>query len=337
MQPEATPSVAWGILSSAAIGLHRIIPAIAASRNGTLQAIGTPRPERVREVAERYRIAHVYQSYEEVLADPVVEAVYNPLPNALHHEWTRRALNAGKHVLCEKPFTLTPAEAAELVDLAHQQGRQLMEAFMYRFHPQQERVRQLLDDDAIGPVRLVRASFTFVLPPNPQNIRYSRGLGGGALMDVGCYCLNAIRAYAGEPEAVQATMVLDPETEVDVTTMGQLECGEALALFDCSYAMAGHIQLEIMGTCGRIEVPRCWLPGEGPATLWLTTGSDTKEIQIPGVDQYQLQVEHFADAIRGREPLRLPPEDALQNTRVIEAVRRAATHGCRVALSEIEP
>lgn len=336
MSLAATP-VSWGILSSAAIGLNRLVPAIAASRNGRLLAIGTPRTERVREVAQRFGIPRVYDSYEAVLADPEVEAVYNPLPNSLHHDWTRRALEAGKHVLCEKPLALDPWEAAEMIDTARARDRLLMEAFMYRFHPQHARVRRLIDEGAIGSIRLVRTSFTFVLPLDRQNIRWQRALGGGALMDVGCYCLNAIRHYAGEPEAVLATMVIEPETEVDATTAGVVECGEVLGVFDCSFAMSGHLQLEIVGTRGRIEVPRAWLPGEADAAIQLHRDGEANTIVVPGVDQYRLQVENFADAIRGAAPLGLPPEDALQNMRAIEAVRRSAARGCRVALAEIGP
>lgn len=327
-------SIGWGVLSSAQIGLNTVIPAIQASGNGRVVAIGTPHADRIREKAAGLGIDRVHGSYEAVLADPDVRAIYNPLPNSMHAEWTIRATEAGKHVLCEKPLALTVAEGERMIDACRTAGVWLMEAFMYRFHPQHARARQWIADGAIGPVRLVRSAFTFFLDPSQKaNIRFSKALWGGSLMDVGCYCVNSSRWYfEAEPLAVSASAEISREFGVDTTMAAILEFPTGRSQFVSSLEMASQPQLEIVGERGRIEIPQAFVPGPGETRIRLIRGGNAEEAIIPGVDQYRLQVENFAEAVLRGTPPALPPEDAIANTRVIEALRRAAADGRRVPL-----
>jgi predicted dehydrogenase len=252
----------------------------------------------------------------------------------MHAEWTIRAAEAGKHVLCEKPLALTAAEAERMSLAASTAGVWLMEAFMYRFHPQHARARQWVEEGAIGAVRLVRAAFTFFLDPSQKaNIRFSKELWGGSLMDVGCYCVNSSRWYFGaEPNAVLASADVSPEFGVDSTLAGILEFPTGRAQIVSSLAMAGQQQVEIVGEKGRIELPQAFLPGSGDARLRLIRGGSVEEAVVPGVDQYRLQVEHFSGCVLNGTPPALPPADAIANTRVIGALRLAAADGRRVTL-----
>ncbi len=324
--------IRWGVISSARIARTALIPAISAARNAHLACLGTPRPDRVAENAAQYGYATL-PSYEAVLEDPTIDAIYNPLPNGLHAEWTIRALKAGKHVLCEKPFTVHPDEIGAVVDAAEQSGKLVMEAFMYRFHPQMEIAKALLTDGRIGTLRFIRASFSFNSAPNPENPRFQAGQGPGALLDVGCYCVNAVRHFSGGvPTAVTGWSSYHADSGGDMTTTGLLEYPEHSALIDCSFEAFGRSGLEVVGSHGKIEIPRPWLPGTDPATVVLTTSAGPEELRTVGVDQYQLMVEHFGDCIlHGRRPIR-GPEDALENMRVLEAVRVSALERRRVTL-----
>jgi D-xylose 1-dehydrogenase (NADP+, D-xylono-1,5-lactone-forming) len=337
MAAGSASSVAWGVISGAQIGLKTVIPAIQASNNSRVVAIGTRHVDRVRESAAALGVPRVYDSYEAVLDDPEVTAVYIPVPNAMHAEWTRRAAQRGKHVLCEKPLALTAAEAEEMIDACRRAGVWLMEAFMYRFHPQHARARHLIADGALGPVRLIRSAFTFALNRADRgNIRLSRELWGGSLMDVGCYCVNSSRWYMGaEPGAVLASADISDEFGVDMTLAAILEFPEGRSQFVSSLDMTSQTQLEIVGERGRLEIPGAFLPGAGDARFRLVRGGRAEEIVVPGVDQYRLEVEHFADCVLRNQAPSLPPEDALANTRVIEALRRAVADGRRVRLTEI--
>jgi xylose dehydrogenase (NAD/NADP) len=326
--------VGWGILSSARIARSALIPAIAAASNARVVCLGTPNAEKARESAERYRF-RLAPSYEAVLDDPEVAAVYNPLPNGMHAAWSIRALEAGKHVLCEKPFSVTVAEAEAMIAVAQRAGRWLMEAFMYRFHPQMSLAREVLESGRIGAPRLIRSSFTFNLPPNPENPRFQRDQGPGALMDVGCYCVSATRYFSrGAPVAVTAWSTWHRASGGDMTTAGLLEYEAHVGLFDCSFEAAGRSGIEIVGSDGRIELPRPWLPGREPAAIRITGGQRTEDLKTGGVDQYRLMVEHFSDCILEQRAHAWPPEDALENMRVLQAVRRSAIEGRRVLLTE---
>src|SRR5947209_8943437 len=322
----------WGVISAAQIGLNHVIPAIQRSSNGRVVCMGTPRPDRVKERADTLGVTRVYDSYAAVLADPEVEAVYIPLPNSMHREWTLRAAEAGKHILCEKPMALTAAESRDMIAACRQRGVRLMEAFMYRFDPQQATIREVLASGRIGAIKMVRSAFTFRLDlTDTRNIRLSRELWGGALMDVGCYCINAARAYFGSgPRSVIASAHIPPELGVDTTLHGLLEFEEGAAPFVVSLEMAGQPQVEIVGDRGRLEIPGCFTPGEAPAPLAITTGGKREERVIEGANSYLLQVEAFAEAVQTGGELLLPPEDAVANMQVIEAVRRAIADGRRV-------
>jgi predicted dehydrogenase len=323
----ADRQVGWGILSSANIARKAVTPAIATAGNARVVCAGTPNGEKLREHAAQYG---------SVLADPEVDAVYNPLPNGMHAEWSIRALEAGKHVLCEKPMTVYPAETAEMIAAAKKAGRWLMEAFMYRFHPQMTLAREVLDSGRIGELRLVRTSFTFNSAPNPANPRFQRDQGPGALLDVGCYCVNATRFFSGgAPLAVCAESSWHEESGGDMTSAGLLEYPSHAALFDCSFEAAGRSGIELVGSGGTIELPRPWLPGMEPGLVRVTDRAGTEELKTEGVDQYRLMVEHFSDCILNDRPPVRGPEDALENMRVLEAIRRSARERRRVELSEI--
>jgi D-xylose 1-dehydrogenase (NADP+, D-xylono-1,5-lactone-forming) len=327
--------VKWGIISSAKIARSALVPAISAASNAELVALGTPRAERVQENAGQYGY-RVLPSYEAVLESPEIDAIYNPLPNGMHADWSIRALKAGKHVLCEKPFTVRPEEVAPMVEAAEASGKRLMEAFMYRFHPQMALAKEALDSGRIGTLRFIRASFTFNSPPNPENPRFQRDQGPGALLDVGCYCINAIRFFSGGvPDAATAWASWDEGSGGDMTTTGLLEYASHSALFDSSFESAGRSGVEVVGSGGRIEIPRPWLPGTDPAVVKLWDKNGLEELTTEGVDQYRLMVEHFSDCILNDHPPVRGPEDALENMRVIEAVRRSSLEHRRVPLREV--
>jgi predicted dehydrogenase len=282
--------IRWGVLSTANIGRVAVIPAIEASTNGELVAVASRDDERAGAFASALGIPRAHSSYEALLADNEVDALYIPLPNSMHLEWTAKAVAAGKHVLCEKPLALDEAECHEMAAAAQRAGVTLMEAFMYRFHPRTARVLELIQGDAIGPLRVVRSSFSFRLR-NPDNIRMKPELGGGSLMDVGCYCVNVSRTLAGaEPVEVQA------------------------------FASWGN----------HLDVSAAFLPGVGDTIIEEHHGREASQPHtIPGTDEYQLMVEHFADCVLYDRPVRYPPAEAAANMRTIEALYRSARNGGR--------
>lgn len=319
--------IRWGILSTARIGLTRFIPGAAKSRNGVVHAIASRDGARAAAAAAELGIPRVHDSYEALLADPEVDAIYNPLPNSMHAEWTLRAAEAGKPILCEKPLTVDAEQAAALVADCKRHGVLLMEAFMYRFHPQHARVRELIDGGAIGELRAVRTAFTFSMGTlNPKNVRLQADLAGGALMDVGCYTVNAARMlYGEEPVAAVATADFSSQFGVDVTLAGVLEFSEhRMATFDCGFQAMGQGWYMAAGTKGTIEVPYAFVPGTKDTLVILEDGSGRHEERISGVDQYMLEAEEFADCLlEGRAP-RIPAEDAVANMRAIDALYRSA-------------
>ncbi len=326
--------VGWGIISSANISRRALIPALAAASNARLVSLGTPNHARVAENAAQYGY-RVLPSYEAVLHDPEVQAIYNPLPNGMHAEWTIRALEAGKHVLCEKPFTCSAAEIPAMEHAARRAGRHLMEAFMYRFHPQMAQAKEVLDSGRLGELRLIRSCFTFNSTPSPANPRFQRDQGPGALLDVGCYCVNSIRFFSGgAPLAVSAWASWNDEWDGDMTTAGVLEYPAHTALFDCSFESFGRSGIEVVGSQGRLEILRPWLPGADPAVIRVWDRSGCEELTTEGVDQYRLMVEHFSDCILTGNPVVRGPEDATENMRVLDAIRRSVTERRRVALDE---
>jgi len=320
----------WGVLGTANIGRAAVIPAIQHSSNGQVVAVASRSEEKARVFATELGIPRAYGSYQALLAADDIDAVYIPLPNSLHREWTIKAAEAGKHVLCEKPLALNAAECVDMDVAARRNGVKLMEAFMYRFHPQTEQVLQLIQQGAIGTVRFIRAAFTFRLT-NPANIRFQPELGGGALMDVGCYCVNVCRTLAGaEPVEVQAYASWG-ETGVDEQLVGTLRFADDLfAQFDCALDMERREVYQVAGTESCLDVPVAFLPRAADTTIVQRTGRwEETTYTVPGVDEYQLMVEHFADCVRHDRPVRYPPAEAAANMRVIEALYRSARNSGR--------
>jgi xylose dehydrogenase (NAD/NADP) len=329
--------VRWGILGAANIAVKRFIPGAIASSNGVVHALASRDLARAREIAERFAIPVAYGSYRELLDDPAIDAVYIPLPNTLHAEWTIAAAMAGKAILCEKPLAVSSVQARRMIDAARANDVLLMEAFMYRFHPQHARVRELLDAGEIGEVRAVRTAFTFQLEPfDPANVRLQRDLAGGALMDVGCYCVNAARMLFGEePQWASAQWDFRETFGVEVSLAGVLTFSDArTATFDCGFRAAGQGSYTVAGTKGQIDVPTAFVPQPVETTVRVIAGALTREERIPGVDQYALEATEFADALLRRRPLRIPADDAVATLCAIEALHRsAAADGLRIRIA----
>lgn len=325
-----TTRLRWGVLSTANIGRAAVNPAIQASSNGELVAVASRDEERARAFARDHGIERSYGNYAALLADADIDAVYVPLPNGMHREWVIRAAEAGKHILCEKPLALDEAECHEMEAAATANGVRLMEAFMYRFHPRIGRVQERIADGDIGELRMIRSSFTFKLT-RPDNIRWDPDLGGGALMDVGCYCVNVSRTIAGaEPVEVQA-FAKWTDRDVDSELVGSMRFpNDVVAHFDCALTMERNEQFEAAGTDGVLTVPSSFLPGTDDAPIHLDRGREGRSTEVvPGDDEYRLMVEHFADAVLTDRPFRYPAAEAAANMRVIEAMYRSARSGGR--------
>jgi predicted dehydrogenase len=326
--------VVWGILSTANIGLKRVIPAILSGERGVIAAIASRDAGRARDIAARFGIARSYGNYQGLLDDPEIEAVYNPLPNHLHVEWTVKALEAGKHVLCEKPIALNAREAESIVTARDHSGKRVIEAFMVRCHPQWHRVRSIVRDGRIGKVRALQSAFTFPVL-NPENVRNRVEYGGGALYDVGCYPIVTARYLLGtEPERVIALIDRDPTLAVDRVTSGLVAFpgGEQL-LLTSALQLALYQRVVVLGTHGRIEIPVPFTPPKEHACRIvidsgssLDGGSAVIEEFAP-VDQYQLQCDLAAAAFRNDSMQEFPIEDAIANMRVIDALYRSAVSG----------
>lgn len=325
-----TQSLRWGILSTAKIARRAVIPAIQHSNNGIVAAIASRDAQTAQATAQALNIPRAFASYEALLESPEIDAVYIPLPNHLHKEWAIRAAQHGKHILCEKPFALNVGEVDEMIAAAKQHRVLLMEAFMYRFHPQFARVRELITAGAIGKVQVIRSAFCYTMN-RPNDIRAKKEMGGGALMDVGCYCVNVSRLIAGtEPRAVQATMIERGSDGVDDAFAGILHFpNEVLGIFDCSFRTDYTEWLQIQGTEGRLDVPRPFKP-LAQVEIILHTGekgdafATQTSISVPSANHYQLMVEHFADAVLQGTPLQYPPELDRNNMQVIDALYQSA-------------
>ncbi len=315
----------WGVISTANIGRAAVNPAIQASSNGELVAVASRDEQTAREFARKWDIPHYYSSYEALLDDEHIDAVYNPLPNSLHREWTIQAADKGKHILCEKPLALNVGECKEMQAAAQANGVKLMEAFMYRFHPQTEKVVEMVRGGVLGELRMIRSAFTFRLT-RPDNIRLKPELGGGALMDVGCYCVNISRTIAGlEPVEVQAFAHWGT-TGVDEQMTGTLRFDNGvLAQFDCALTMERRELYEVAGTEAHLSIPSAFLPGAGDTIIQEHRGrGQIIKHTIQGKDEYQLMVEHFADCVLNDRPLRYTAAEATHNMRVIEALYQSA-------------
>ena len=326
----------WGILSTANIGTGKVIPGIQKADRCEVLAIASREIEVARSAAERLGIPKPYGSYEDLLADPDVDAVYIPLPNHLHAEWTIAAARAGKHVLCEKPLAMNAVEAQTMVDACSSAGVRLMEAFMYRLHPSWVAVREVVASGRIGRLRAVQSWFSY-FNDDPANIRNIAEFGGGALMDVGCYSVNLSRMlFGGEPDRVEASVTRDADRRVDVLTSAILGFGDDVATFTCSTRTETDQRVHVNGTQGRISVGIPFnIPPDLTTQVFVTSGGDppvspsTETITFEPADQYTIQAERFARAVLDDEPVPIPPEDAVANMRVIEAIFEAGERGRR--------
>jgi len=327
-------TLSWGIVSTARIGLQKVIPALKKSRWNRVVAISSRNYETAKSAADRLRIPAAYGSYEELLADPAVEAVYNPLPNNMHLSYTIQALRAGKHVLCEKPLTLTEAEAQEIEsEAAKHPELKLMEAFMYRFHPQWEKLQQLLEEGQTGSMRAVHAIFSF-FNDDAKNIRNRGDMGGGSLLDVGCYAVSSARLLFGsEPLRISAVMDLDPAENIDLTTSAVMEFEGGSAAFTSSIRAGRMNRVTVLGSEGSLVLESAFIPSAiKQARIELIKGKKTKVIKVKPADQYVLQADVFAKAVLEDTPVPYPISDARKNMRVLDAVKRSALQGAAVSL-----
>lgn len=324
--------IRWGVLSTAKIGREKVIPATQQSQFGSVVAIASRDLSHAKDVATKLNIERAYGSYDELLSDPNVDAVYIPLPNHMHVPWSLRALAAGKHVLCEKPIGLSVLEAEELANGAAAQPQlKVMEAFMYRFHPQWQAARQLVRDGRIGELRTIDSQFSYY-NDDPLNIRNQPGMGGGALMDIGCYPISLSRfLFGAEPVRAMSHIELDPTTQVDRLTSAVLEFAAGTATFTCGTQIAPYQRVNIFGTTGRIEIEIPFnAPPDRPCRIWLQTGAElgsAEEIRFDVCNQYTLQADVFARAILDDTPVPTPLADAIANMRVIERVVASAGSG----------
>jgi predicted dehydrogenase len=328
----AIEPVRWGVLGAANIAIEKVIPAIQRSHRGQVVAIASRELARARAAAESLGIARAYGSYEELLADPDVDAIYNPLPNHLHVPWSVRAAEAGKHVLCEKPIALSAAEARTLLAVRDRTGVRIAEAFMVRAHPQWLAVRERAQGGRIGPLRLVVGHFSYYRV-DPADIRSRRAWGGGALMDIGCYPVTLARwLFGGEPLEVVGMIERDPALGVDRLASGMLRFAYGQATFTCSGQLVPYQRMQLFGTTGRIDVEIPYnAPPDRPCRIFVDDGAELggagEVVEFPAVDQYALQADRFAEAVRGVGTVPVPLEDAIGNMAVIDALFRSADSG----------
>ncbi len=320
----------WGVLSTAAIG-RKVIPAIQAAERCEIVAIASRDPMRGRRVADAYGIPTLHASYEALLADPAVDAVYIPLPNHLHAEWAIAAARAGKHVLCEKPLATTSADAERMAAAAETAGVALMEAFMYRQHPSWVAVRELLAAGRIGQLVAVQSWFSF-FNDDPANIRNIVAAGGGALYDIGCYCVNLSRMLLGaEPTRVTSSITRDPIGGTDTVVTAILEFPAGVATFTVSTRAEDDQRVHVHGSSGRISVEIPFnIPPDRPTRIHVASGGDppvapnVETLTFPPADPYTVEAAAFAAAVLEGRPVAVPPADAIANLRVIEAIFNAA-------------
>lgn len=315
-------TVNWGILSTAKIGRKKVIPAMQNAANCKVQAISSRNGDRAKEVADQLDIPDYYSSYDELLEQDHIDAVYIPLPNHLHVEWSIRALQAGKHVLCEKPIAMNADEAEKLQRVANTHSRlKIMEGFMYRHHPQWRHVKKLVDNGTIGALQTLHTMFTYY-KDDPDNIRNKPETGGGGMMDIGCYALSTSRfIFDQEPEKLVASIDYDPTFDIDRLTSGILQFNRGKATFTCSTQASHQQSVEIYGTDALLEVEIPFNPPWNvPTHIYMHTGEGTETINFDPCNQFTIQAERFARAILEDTPVPTPLSDAVQNMKVLDAV-----------------
>ncbi|TEU18603.1 MAG: Gfo/Idh/MocA family oxidoreductase [Anaerolineales bacterium] len=321
--------VRWGILSTAKIGTEQVIPAMQLGKYCEITAVASRNLDKAQAAAKQLGIPKAYGSYEELLAAPDIDAIYIPLPNHLHVPWSIKALNAGKHVLCEKPIGLTATEAQELLDAARQRPQlKVMEAFMYRHHPQWQRARQLVAEGKIGQLRTIQSFFSYY-NADPDNIRNKAEIGGGGLMDIGCYCISLSRfIFGAEPQRVCGIMEYDPQFKTDRLTSGILDFGRGTSTFTCSTQLTPYQRVNIFGTEGRVEIEIPFnAPTDRPCKMWHQYGTEMDEIVLDVCNQYTIQGDLFSQAVLNDTEVPTPLEDAVANMKAIEALIHSAKSG----------
>ena len=321
-------AVKWGIISTADIN-RLVIPPAQASAKVDLVGVASRTQERADAYAAEWGIPRAYGSYEALLDDPEIEAVYISLPNTMHVEWSMKSVEAGKHVLCEKPFDSSPDRVAEAFAAADRAGRLLMEAFMWRHNPQTKRLRELLDDGVVGELRLVRTCFSYGLY-DADNIRLRTDVEGGALMDVGCYCVSGSRLVAGEPESVFGREWTGPSGTDWVFTGSLRFPGDVLGIFDCGTAMPNRDELEAIGSEGSLFLDDPWHCRR--PVIEIRRADGVERVELEPEDSYGLELENLSDAIRGEGVPLLGREDAVAQARVIDGLFRSAESGSSVDL-----
>ncbi len=314
----APQTVRWGILGYARIARMNAIPGIQRAGNAELTAIASRDPNKLAKCAEKFSLARLHLNYEDLLADPDVDAIYIPLPNSLHKPWSIAALRAGKHVLCEKPLALNAAEAREMAAVSRDTGKLLMEAFMYRYTHRMRHVREVLDSGVLGPLRHVNASFRFFLD-RPNTIKAQPDLGGGALYDVGCYPVSLLGMITGE-KPVRCQAIAEFEQGVDVNLSALLQYDDGLiANIHCGFNAHGRMHAEIIGTLGTLEIPQTFLDAAGDILLHSKDG--TRSIAVEESDRFGAEFRDFSAAIlEGRQPM-LSLDDSIRDLEVLDMIR----------------
>jgi predicted dehydrogenase len=321
--------IRWGVISTASIGLTEVLPAMQKGQYCELVGVASRSLEKAQNVADQLGIPKAYGSYEELLADPEIEAVYIPLPNHLHVLWSIKALEAGKHVLCEKPLGLDEKDARRLLEVSRRHPNlKVMEAFMYRNHPQWHLVKKLVREGEIGELRSIHTFFNYYLI-DPANVRNQADIGGGGLLDVGCYAVSSSRLiFESEPMRAFASMDIDPQFKTDRMTAGILEFEMGIATFTCSTQLADYQQVNILGTLGQVKLD---LPFNPPpdrvAIVRLQNAKGTREFELEVCDQFTIQGDLFSRAILENTPVPTPLEDATNNMAAIDALFQSARSG----------
>lgn len=328
-------TVRFGIISTANIGTEQVVPALQQCEHCEVVAISSRSADKAQQAAEDLNISRAYGSYEELLADSEIDAVYNPLPNNLHVSWSLKALEAGKHVLCEKPIAMNSEEAETFAYKTRKYGGlKVMEAFMYRFHPQWQKAKKLVSSGEVGSLQTIHSIFSYH-NTDPNNIRNKPETGGGGLMDIGCYNISSSRfLYGEEPEQVLGNIRIDPEFGVDWLASGILIFPSGQATFTCSTQMSPHQRVKIFGSDGDIEIMIPFnAPTDRATSIYLTKNGETEELTFDTCNQYTLQGDAFAKAILKDTPVPTPLTDALANMRVIDALKTSGEQNAWVELS----
>lgn len=326
--------VRWGIISTAKIGTVQVIPGMMLSDYCDITAISSRNLESAQKAAQELGIPKAYGTYEALLEDPDIDAIYNPLPNHLHVDWSIKALEAGKHVLCEKPLGLNAADAKRLLEAeARHPDLKVMEAFMYRFHPVWIKAKELARDGSIGQVRTIQSFFSYY-NDDPNNIRNMLDIGGGGLMDIGCYCISLARfVFDKEPTRVLGIIERDPVMKVDRVATGVMDFGDLTSSFTCGTQLTPYQRVQIVGTEGRVEVEIPFnIPPNVETRIWLHKTDGSEEITFPVCDKYTCQGEVFSKSILNDTPVPTPLTDAICNMQVIDAIFKSAADSSWVSL-----